>query len=83
MVTAPRFDEQELQLPTYVEPPAPDGAIVSEVEGMPMIITDPITEYFTSVDETPGSGEEVTTFQVLWAAPPRPLSPCATGRGPG
>ena len=39
---------------------------------MPMIITDPVKEYFTSVDEVPGSGDEVTTFQVLWAAPPRP-----------
>ena len=66
------FEQQDLELPTYVEPPAPEGAIVSEVEGMPMIITDPVTEYFTSVDEVPGSGDEVTTFQVLWAAPPRP-----------
>lgn len=66
------FDDQELKLPTYVAPPTPDGAITSDVEGMPMIMTSPIQEYFTSVEEAPGSGEEVTSFQVLWAAPPRP-----------
>lgn len=65
------FAEQELQLPTYVEPPVPDGGIASEVEGMPMIFTKPLAEYFTSVEETPGDGGEVTSFQVLWAAPPR------------
>ncbi|ATG56170.1 hypothetical protein CFK41_16335 [Brachybacterium ginsengisoli] len=66
------FEDQELQLPTYVEPPVPDGGIASEVEGMPMIFTSPVAEYFTSVEEPPGSGEAVTTFQVLWGAPPRP-----------
>ena len=66
------FEEQDLGLPTYVEPPVPDGAIASEVEGMPMIVTSPVTEHFQSVEEPPGSGEEVTTFQVLWGAPPRP-----------
>src|SRR5699024_539813 len=62
----------ELALPTYVEPPVPEGGIASEVEGMPMIFTSPVQEYFTSVEEPPGSGDEVTTFQVLWRAPPRP-----------
>lgn len=66
------FEEQELSLPTYVEPPVPEGGIASDVEGMPMIFTSPVPEYFTSVEEPPGSGEEVTTFQVLWGAPPRP-----------
>lgn len=66
------FEEQELQLPTYVEPPVPDGGIASDVEGMPMIFTAPVQEYFTSVEEPPGSGDEATTFQVLWGAPPRP-----------
>lgn len=66
------FEEQELQLPTYVEPPVPEGGIASEVEGMPMIFTAPLKEYFKSVEEVPGSGSEVKTFQVLWAAPPRP-----------
>lgn len=66
------FKEQELKLPTYIEPKLPEGGITSDVEGMPTIFTTPIKEYFTSVDKTPGSGGEVTTFQVLWAAPPRP-----------
>lgn len=66
------FKEQELKLPTYIEPKLPEGGITSDVEGMPTIFTTPIKEYFTSVDKAPGSGGEVTTFQVLWAAPPRP-----------
>ncbi|MGP9581450.1 extracellular solute-binding protein [Brachybacterium sp. AOP35-5H-19] len=66
------FEEQALTLPTHVEPPVPEGGIASEVEGMPMIFTSPLKEYFTSVDEAPGTGDEVTTFQVLWGAPPRP-----------
>lgn len=66
------FKEQELKLPTYIEPKLPEGGITSDVEGMPTIFTTPIKEYFTSVDKAPGSGAEVTTFQVLWAAPPRP-----------
>lgn len=64
--------EQELSLPTYVEPKVPEGGIASEVEGMPTVFTEPITEYFESVKGTPGDGSDVTTFQVLWGAPPRP-----------
>lgn len=37
-----------------------------------MIFTKPLPEYFTTVEDAPGSGAEVSTFQVLWAAPPRP-----------
>lgn len=66
------FKEQELKLPTYVEPKVPEGGIASDVEGMPTIFTSPLEEYFKSVDKAPGSGGEVTTFQVLWAAPPQP-----------
>lgn len=63
--------EQDLKLPTYVEPKVPEGGQVSKVEGMPTIYTAPIKEYFTSVDKAPGSGNTVTSFQVLWAAPPQ------------
>ena len=49
------FEEQDLALPTYVEPPVPEGGIASEVEGMPMIFTAPVQEYFTSVEEAPGA----------------------------
>jgi putative aldouronate transport system substrate-binding protein len=65
------LEEQELQLPTYIEPKLPEGGRASDVEGVPTMFTEPIKEYFTSVDEAPGSGNEVTTFQVLWGAPPR------------
>jgi putative aldouronate transport system substrate-binding protein len=65
------LEEQELQLPTYVAPKVPEGGTASDVEGVPMLFTEPLQEYFTSVDEAPGGGEELTTFQVLWGAPPR------------
>lgn len=65
------IEEKKLELPTYVEPQVPEGGIVSSVEGMPTIFTEPIAEYFTSVDTPPGSGDTVTSFQVLWGAPPQ------------
>ncbi|WP_242496317.1 extracellular solute-binding protein [Xylanimonas protaetiae] len=61
----------KLQLPTYVAPPALEGGIVSKVEGMPAIYTQPIQKYFDSVTSKPLTGGSVTTFQVLWGAPPR------------
>lgn len=63
---------QELTLPTYVAPKIPEGGTTSDVEGVPVMFTEPIKEYFTSVDAPPGDGEDVTSFQVLWASPPRP-----------
>lgn len=65
------LEEQDLKLPTYIEPKLPEGGRASDVEGVPTMFTEPIKEYFTSVDEAPGSGKELTTFQVLWGAPPR------------
>jgi putative aldouronate transport system substrate-binding protein len=64
-------DAVELELPTYVAPPEIPGGLVSDVEGMPAIYTQPISEYTDSVTEVPLSGGEVTTFQVLWGAPPQ------------
>ncbi|MFD6178614.1 MULTISPECIES: extracellular solute-binding protein [unclassified Isoptericola] len=60
-----------LKPPTYVAPPALDGGIVSSVDGMPAIYTQPIEKYFDSVDAAPLAGGAVTTFQVLWGSPPR------------
>lgn len=71
---ASRPDAREavsLRLPTYVPPQQLEGGIVSSVEGMPTIYTRPIQEYFDSVASKPLSGGEVTTFQVLWGAPPQ------------
>ncbi|MFI8778683.1 hypothetical protein ACIGH6_16570 [Brachybacterium paraconglomeratum] len=65
-------DKKDLELPTNVAPTVPEGGIVSDVEGMPTIFTSPLQEYFRSVEEPPGSGGEVTTFQVLWGSPPSP-----------
>ncbi|ACQ82281.1 hypothetical protein Bcav_4040 [Beutenbergia cavernae DSM 12333] len=64
-------EEVELALPTYAAPPEVPGGIVSDVEGMPVMFTEPFQEYFDSVEAPPLSGGEVSTFQVLWGAPPR------------
>lgn len=66
-------EKLELALPTYVAPEVPEGGIVSEVEGMPTIFTQPVAKehYFRSVDEVPGGGGELTSFQYLWGSPPR------------
>ena len=67
-------EKRELALPTYVAPEVPEGGIVSEVEGMPTIFTQPVAkeDYFQSVDEAPAAGDtELTSFQYLWGSPPR------------
>lgn len=66
-------EKRELALPSYVAPEVPEGGIVSEVEGMPTIFTQPVQkeDYFQSVEEPPGSGIELTSFQYLWGTPPR------------
>lgn len=65
--------EQKLTLPTHVAPRLPAGAIDSSVQGMPPIFVRPIPKYFQSVDKVPGKGGTVSTFQVLWGGPPRPM----------
>lgn len=64
-------EAKALALPTYVAPREVPGGIVSAVEGMPTIYTQPIQEYYDSVTAAPLSGGKVTTFQVLWGAPPQ------------
>lgn len=62
------------KLPKYVAPPEIPGGLVSKVEGMPTIFTAPPTSYTKSVSAPPGTGKPVTTFQVLWAEPPRTIA---------
>ncbi|MGJ6969484.1 extracellular solute-binding protein [Streptosporangium sp. G11] len=63
-------------LPTYKPLPAAKGAklVNSSVPNMPKIYTSSPTEYWTSVPQPPGRGGPVTTFQMLWFAPPAPIA---------
>ncbi|TYB56978.1 extracellular solute-binding protein [Nonomuraea sp. PA05] len=68
-----------LPLPTHKPQPAAKGAglVESAVPDMPQIYTGSPAEYWTSVPKPPGRGGPVTTFQMLWFAPP-----AATGANP-
>lgn len=50
-------------------PAVPAGAIVSDVEGVPVAYTE-YPEPFTTVDETPGSGGTVTMLTLSYSPPP-------------
>lgn len=49
----------------------PEGAIVSSVEGVPIAYTT-YPEPFTTVDEVPGSGGEVSVLALSYSPPPTP-----------
>ncbi|MHA7986083.1 extracellular solute-binding protein [Rathayibacter sp. CAU 1779] len=61
------------KLPTHVPPKTVPGGLISKVAGMPPTYTSPPKSYFTSVTVPPGDGSEVSSFQILWGAPPDPL----------
>jgi putative aldouronate transport system substrate-binding protein len=52
-------------------PQVPAGAIVSEVEGVPVAYTQ-YPEPFTTVDEVPGSGGSVSMLTLSYSPPPTP-----------
>lgn len=62
------------KLPTHVNPKTIPGGLISKVAGMPPTYVNQPATYFTSVPKPPGDGSEVTSFQVLWGAPPEPES---------
>ena len=66
-------EKTTLKLPTHVAPPEVEGGLVSKVAGMPPTYTSYPKTYSTTVPAPPGSGDEVTSFQILWGAPPNPL----------
>ncbi|MGP9501356.1 extracellular solute-binding protein [Specibacter sp. AOP5-B1-6] len=61
------------QAPSYVPATTVPGAIVSKVPGMPPTFTGFPASYFSSVPTAPGGGSDVTSFQILWGAPPQSL----------
>ncbi|WP_026922595.1 extracellular solute-binding protein [Glycomyces arizonensis] len=65
----------DFAMPTYQ--PAPDLGIepfhASETPGMQNVYTEPVTDFFKSVDRGPGSGGTVTSFQLTWGEPSTPL----------
>ena len=53
--------------------PRHQALFTSHTSGMLPIYTDAPRTYFKSVDRAPGSGGTVTTFQLTWGDPPKPL----------
>ncbi len=71
----PAAEGVEFTLPNYRAAPTLDikPYFTSDISGMLPIYTDAPQTYFRSVDRTPGSGGTVTTFQLTWGDPPKPL----------
>lgn len=67
----PQRTRRALRLPTHVPPPEVPGGLVGRVDGMPTLYTGPVPDYVRSVAAPPMDGGRVTTFQVLWGAPPQ------------
>ncbi|MBO3734494.1 twin-arginine translocation signal domain-containing protein [Glycomyces niveus] len=65
----------DYDMPTYQ--PAPDLDVqpfyATETEGMENVYTDYPKTYFKSVNREPGSGGKVTSFQLTWGDPSKPL----------
>lgn len=60
----------ELVPPNVRETDPIEGLVTSDVEGtVPMLLGQP-TEYVQSVAEVPGAGNALSSFQILWGAPP-------------
>ncbi|MFG3341586.1 twin-arginine translocation signal domain-containing protein [Glycomyces sp. NPDC048151] len=65
----------DYDMPTYQ--PAPDLDVqpyyATETDGMENVYTEYPKEYFKSVEREPGSGGTVTSFQLTWGDPSKPL----------
>lgn len=65
-------ENASLTIPTHQAPPDVEGAIISDVPGVPMGLTsmpDPLPK---STEGPPGKGGPFTTFQINWGTPPSP-----------
>lgn len=60
----------ELTVPSYTEPEAIEGLIASDVEGVAPLYLGTPKEYVDAVTEVPGDGGGLSSFQILWNAPP-------------
>lgn len=65
----------EFKPPTFIPPDNIEGASVSDIEGVPPAYTRYPAEPQKSVQKVPGSGGEVSTFQVFEQAPPPKNNP--------
>ncbi|PMC74941.1 extracellular solute-binding protein [Brachybacterium sp. UMB0905] len=63
-----------LQLPNHTPPPEVEGAIISDVEGVPPGYEKLPAELIKTVDAPPGDGSAITEFKISWDAPAPPLS---------
>lgn len=64
--------------PNFLPPDPLPGAVISDIEGVSPAYSQYPREQARSVDGTPGSGGEVSTFQVLFQAPPPSDNPWLT-----
>lgn len=63
-----------LELPNYTPPPEVEGAIISDVEGVPPGYESFPQELIKTVDSPPGDGSPITEFKITWDAPAPPLA---------
>ena len=70
-LSVPLIGQAGAQGTPQASPAAPEGAIVSQVEGVPVAYTQ-YPEPYTTVDEVPGSGGEVSMLALSYSPPPTP-----------
>ncbi|MFC7619283.1 hypothetical protein [Microlunatus sp. GCM10028923] len=72
---APGDGGADFQLPTYRAAPALDikPSFTSDTPGMLPIYTEAVQSYFKSAVRQPGAGGTVTSFQLTWGDPPKPV----------
>jgi putative aldouronate transport system substrate-binding protein len=70
-LSVPLMGGAAAQSTPQASPAAPGGAIVSDVEGVPVAYTQ-YPEPYKTVDEVPGSGSEVSILALSYSPPPTP-----------
>jgi putative aldouronate transport system substrate-binding protein len=63
-----------LELPNHTPPPEVEGAIISDVDGVPPGYPRTPAELITTVETPPGDGGPITEFKISWDAPAPPLA---------
>lgn len=63
-----------LKLPKQQDPPKVEGAIISDVDGVPPGYEKLPAKLVKTVDSPPGDGSAITEFKISWDAPAPPLS---------
>lgn len=68
-------DASSFKPPNYQPPEEIPGASISDVEGVPPAYSQYPRDQVASVSDVPGKGGEVSTFQILFQAPPPQNNP--------